>query len=86
MFMQVPLLFMKRHPITRIRILLYHRKATFTGNLVRRHGGSGKTYGRVLWIDPATGVMRHAGAGYDEAIDCARENGLNLPTFGIEGK
>ncbi|MEO9779917.1 MAG: urocanate hydratase [Sedimentitalea sp.] len=35
--------------------------------------------GRVLWNDPATGVMRHADAGYDEALDCARENGLNLP-------
>jgi urocanate hydratase len=35
--------------------------------------------GRVLWNDPATGVMRHADAGYESAIDCARENGLNLP-------
>jgi urocanate hydratase len=35
--------------------------------------------GRVLWNDPATGVMRHADAGYEEAIDCAREHGLNLP-------
>jgi urocanate hydratase len=34
---------------------------------------------RVLWNDPGTGVMRHADAGYEEAIDCARENGLNLP-------
>ena len=34
---------------------------------------------RVLWNDPATGVMRHADAGYDEAIECAREFGLNLP-------
>ncbi len=34
---------------------------------------------RVLWNDPATGVMRHADAGYQEAIDCAREKGLNLP-------
>ncbi len=34
---------------------------------------------RVLWNDPATGVMRHADAGYDEASDCAREHGLNLP-------
>lgn len=34
---------------------------------------------RVLWNDPATGVMRHADAGYDIARDCARENGLNLP-------
>jgi urocanate hydratase len=34
---------------------------------------------RVLWNDPASGVMRHADAGYDIAVDCARENGLNLP-------
>ena len=34
---------------------------------------------RVLWNDPATGVMRHADAGYDIAQDCAREKGLNLP-------
>ncbi len=34
---------------------------------------------RVLWNDPATGVMRHADAGYEIAMDCARENGLNLP-------
>ena len=35
--------------------------------------------GRVLWNDPATGVMRHADAGYEIALDCAREKGLNLP-------
>jgi len=34
---------------------------------------------RVLWNDPATGVMRHADAGYDIAVDCAREHELNLP-------
>jgi len=34
---------------------------------------------RVLWNDPATGVMRHADAGYDIALDCAREKGLDLP-------
>ena len=34
--------------------------------------------GRVLWNDPATGVMRHADAGYEAAIDCARRNGLDL--------
>ncbi len=38
--------------------------------------------GRVLWNDPASGVMRHADAGYDEAINCAREHGLNLPMIG----
>lgn len=35
---------------------------------------------RVLWNDPATGVMRHADAGYDIAKDAAREHGLNLPS------
>ena len=34
---------------------------------------------RVLWNDPATGVMRHADAGYEDAIDCAKEKGLVLP-------
>ena len=34
---------------------------------------------RVLWNDPATGVMRHADAGYAEAVSCAHEQGLNLP-------
>jgi urocanate hydratase len=34
---------------------------------------------RVLTNDPATGVMRHADAGYDVAAECAREHGLNLP-------
>ncbi|MDR6177513.1 urocanate hydratase [Pseudomonas sp. SORGH_AS 211] len=37
---------------------------------------------RVLHNDPATGVMRHADAGYDIAIDCAREQGLKLPMIG----
>lgn len=36
---------------------------------------------RVLWNDPGTGVMRHADAGYDIAIDCAREKGLDLPSI-----
>jgi urocanate hydratase len=34
---------------------------------------------RVLWNDPATGVMRHADSGYDIALDCARDKGLDLP-------
>ncbi len=34
---------------------------------------------RVLTNDPGTGVMRHVDAGYDEAIDCARELGVNIP-------
>jgi len=34
---------------------------------------------RVLTADPGTGVMRHADAGYEEAIDCARTRGVDLP-------
>ena len=34
---------------------------------------------RVLWNDPASGVMRHADAGYESAIECARARHLNLP-------
>ncbi|KGM50852.1 urocanate hydratase [Lysobacter concretionis Ko07 = DSM 16239] len=40
-----------------------------------------KRLARVLWNDPATGVMRHADAGYDEALACARDNHLNLPSI-----
>ena len=39
---------------------------------------------RVLWNDPGTGVMRHADAGYESAIECAREQGLNLPMIDPE--
>ncbi len=46
-----------------------------------------KRIGRVLWNDPATGVMRHADAGYDIAINCAKEQGLDLPMIdGANGK
>jgi len=38
--------------------------------------------GRVLWNDPATGVMRHADAGYEIAKNCAKEQGLDLPMLG----
>jgi urocanate hydratase len=37
---------------------------------------------RVLWNDPASGVMRHADAGYEAAVECAREKGLDLPSLG----
>jgi urocanate hydratase len=36
---------------------------------------------RVLWNDPASGVWRHADAGYADAVACAREQGLRLPTI-----
>ncbi len=39
---------------------------------------------RVLWNDPATGVMRHADAGYELARDCARANALDLPMLGAQ--
>lgn len=38
---------------------------------------------RVLWNDPASGVMRHADAGYDEAIKCARKYKLDLPMIDL---
>jgi urocanate hydratase len=36
---------------------------------------------RVLWNDPATGVMRHADAGYADAVACAKAHGLKLPSL-----
>jgi urocanate hydratase len=42
--------------------------------------------GRVLHNDPATGVMRHADAGYDEAVRCARDAGLDLPMLETRGR
>ncbi len=41
-----------------------------------------KRIARVLWNDPATGVMRHADAGYDIAIEAARKHNLDLPSLG----
>jgi len=43
--------------------------------------GAARRLERVLWNDPASGVMRHADAGYDSAVACAREHGLNLPAI-----
>jgi urocanate hydratase len=41
---------------------------------------AGQRIERVLWNDPASGVMRHADAGYEAALACARELGLKLPS------
>ncbi|HTX06152.1 MAG TPA: hypothetical protein VMD06_10005, partial [Steroidobacteraceae bacterium] len=41
---------------------------------------------RVLWNDPATGVMRHADAGYPEALECAAQHGLKLPMARAESR
>ena len=51
------------------------------GDGVHRRGHAGEAYGlrSGLWIDPASGVMRHADAGYEDAIQCATEQGLVLP-------
>ena len=51
------------------------------GMVICADGTAGATQklARVLWNDPATGVMRHADAGYDIAVECAREHKLNLP-------
>ena len=44
-----------------------------------------KRIARVLHNDPATGVMRHADAGYDVAKECARKHNLDLPMLDNEG-
>ena len=52
------------------------------GHRLRRHRGAREAASeRVLWNDPASGVWRHADAGYEDAVACARENGLRLPTI-----
>ena len=45
--------------------------------------GAAERLARVFWNDPATGVMRHADAGYASARDCARNNGLDLPSIDL---
>jgi urocanate hydratase len=40
---------------------------------------AGRRLERVLTTDPGTGVMRHADAGYEEAIECARRAGIRVP-------
>ena len=49
------------------------------GHRLRRDRAAAKRIARVLWNDPASGVMRHADAGYDIALTAAREQGLDLP-------
>jgi urocanate hydratase len=44
---------------------------------------AGRRLERVLWNDPASGVMRHADAGYEDAIACARASGLDLPSLAL---
>ena len=43
--------------------------------------GADRRLERVLWNDPASGVWRHADAGYEDAVACAEEHGLRLPTI-----
>jgi urocanate hydratase len=53
--------------------------------VLRRHPRGGRPAHRARAVErPGTGVMRHADAGYEIAIDCAREQGLNLPM--LDGK
>ena len=51
----------------------------WAGAAARLSDDAARRLERVLWNDPATGVMRHADAGYEIAIDCARGQGLDLP-------
>jgi urocanate hydratase len=46
---------------------------------------AGEKIGRILWNDPATGVMRHADAGYQDAIACAVKNGIDMPSLRVIG-
>ena len=61
--------------------VLFNFESTYRETEVVADGSeaSARRLARVLTNDPATGVMRHADAGYDIAIDCARERGLDLP-------
>ncbi|QGP38897.1 urocanate hydratase [Piscirickettsia salmonis] len=45
-----------------------------------------KSLSKVLWNDPATGVMRHADAGYQQALACARAQSLDLPMMNMNNK
>ena len=45
-------------------------------------GASARRIERVLWDNPGSGVMRHADAGYEGAIACAREYRVKLPSIG----
>ena len=47
--------------------------------------GAARRLERVLWNDPGTGVMRHADAGYPDAIDTARHNGITMPSHSHQG-
>jgi urocanate hydratase len=46
---------------------------------------AGRRVERVLWNDPASGVMRHADASYELAIACARQHRLDLPSLTTKG-
>ena len=65
----------------RTRLSVCRRKQRFASAAEARQAAdaAAKRIERVLWNDPATGVMRHADAGYEIARACAREQGLNLP-------
>mgnify|MGYP003388173490 CR=1 FL=1 len=65
----------KTRPVPRRRLRRPYRLSSPEGPWRRRR------LERVLWNDPATGVMRHADAGYETAIECAKEKGLNLPSL-----
>ena len=67
--------------------LFYELRRTPGCRRLCRHGSDGtpeaaRRIERVLWNDPASGVMRHADAGYDDAIACAKAHGLKLPSVG----
>ena len=66
-------------PLQLLRALPWAPLPLFDGLLADGTDDAAQRLERVLWNDPATGVMRHADAGYSDALECAREQGLNLP-------
>ena len=86
-----------RRPLPGVRADVYKRQSLHHGGGVgmgfSQHSGvvivcdgtddAAKRVGRVLRNDPATGVMRHADAGYEIAINCAHEAKLDLPMLSL---
>jgi len=57
--------------------------AVWDGRIADRTRLAAEKLERVLTTDPGTGVMRHADAGYEQAIEVAREHGLRLPMLEV---
>ncbi len=54
-------------------------RETYSVDSVDRKREAAERLSRVLTNDPGTGVMRHVDAGYEEAIECAKDLGVKIP-------